>query len=88
MLDEISVPDAMVASVGDELADDVELVVAREEQRALFEFIFGGTAEAHEVFDDVGNAGAAQDFFPKVAGFVTIEVGRVTGAVVVPLVKR
>ena len=61
MLDQVSMSDSIRLSVGEELADDIDLVVAGEEEVFLLEGrfrVFGG--EDGKVFEDIGEAGTGE----------------------------
>ena len=84
VLDEVAFADAGGGDVGQQLAHDVELVVARPDLAVAFlaalsalEFDALGV-----VFDDVGEAVAGERLFPEVVGLEPVGVGRVAGAVV------
>lgn len=89
MLDEIAPPNAVNLGLGEELADNIELVITREDLNRFLGFglfIFGGD-DLGEIFDDSGEALTGEDSFPEIIGFEAVRVRRVAGAVVPTLVK-
>ncbi len=88
VLDQVAAADVVGVGVGEELADDVELVVAGEDQELLLSpLVVGFDDDLGVVFEDVGEAAAGEDLRPEVVGFEAIGVGRVAGAVVPALVE-
>ena len=87
MLDEVGLSGAVGFGVGEELADDIELVVAGEVEGFLGEGGAIAAGEDDKVFDDVGEAGAGEEVFPEVGGAVSGGVGGIAFAEVVAFVE-
>ena len=69
-------------------AHHIELVIAREEQRALGQRCLATAIHTHEMLNDVSHALATENFAPQVGAAMPVRVRWVAGTVVVPLVER
>ena len=90
MLNQIAPPRAMLPRIGEQLADDIELMIARKD---LFIAFFAGVGalffdDLGVVFQNVGQALFAQNRFPEVLGRESGGIRRVARAVVPAHVKR
>lgn len=89
VLDEVALAGAVSFCVGEEVADDGELVIPGE-YLGSFGF-FGvrvfGFEDLCVVFDDVGEFWFGEDVFPEVVGFDAVRVRGVSGAVVIAFVE-
>ncbi len=90
MLDEIAVPDAVLARMREELPHDIELMVARENLllRDLPGFLVLLLDDLGVVLDDVGEPDLGENFLPKVIGLQAIRVRWIPRPVVPSLVER
>jgi len=94
VLDEIAMTDALFPGGGEELAHDVELVVAREDlgSQTSLALLPAGLLilpfdDLGVVFEDVGEALAGKHFFPEIGGFEAVGIGRIARAVVPAFVE-
>ena len=89
VLDQVAAARAVPASVGQELADDIQLVEAREDLRLAL--AVAARVLSHEqrgvVLDDLGEAVAAEHLSPEVVGLDAVGIGRVAGTALVALVE-
>ena len=90
MLDQHAPPRALRLCVGEQLADDVELMEAREQLVALHlaGFRVAPLDDLGVVLDDVGQAERRQDILPEIIRLQPAGVRRIARAVVVSLVER
>src|SRR6266536_4963467 len=90
MLDKVALADPKRLAVVEKLADDIKLVIARED--LLARLLAGLRVLLHHdlcvVFQDVRQAGWRKDALPQVVGLETLGIRRIAGAVLVALVKR
>ena len=90
VLDQVAPAGAVRLCVGEQLAHDVELVVARPDLRRL---LLAGLLvlrldDLRVVLEDVRQAVAREESLPQVVGLEPVRVRRVPGAVVPALVER
>lgn len=88
VLDEVVLSDSAHFSIGNQLGDDIELMIAREDHRLTFVspapvvlFIFDLKVDVTPY--DLKPGLFVQDFFPELISGATLEVWRITGCTVV-----
>ena len=89
MLDEISLPGAVPARIGQEPPHHVELVVARPDLLLplLARLLILGLNDLRIVLQDVGQSVAGEQARPEIVGLEAVRIRRVAGAVVPTLVE-
>ena len=89
MLDEISLPGAVPARIGQESPHHVELVVARPDLLfpLLARLLILGLNDLCVVLQDVGQSVAGNDARPEVLSFEAVRIRRVPGTIVPALVE-
>jgi hypothetical protein len=73
--------------MAEQLAHDVKLLIAGEEEGFLLKGCAAIARNDCEVLDDIGKTLAGEEVFPEVGGFVPVRVGRVAFAVVMAFVE-
>lgn len=87
MLNEIAMPYPMGGRMAQQSADDVQLVVPREDECFLGQRVGALAFEEREMLDDAHKALARENFFPEIGCFVAVGVGRIPFAFVVAFVE-
>ena len=89
VLDQVAPARAVLASVGQELANHIELVEARPDlgRLLLAGLLVLGLDDLGVVLEDVGQAIARQDALPQVVGHEAVRVRRVPRAVIPALIE-
>ena len=90
VLDQVALAGSVLGRVGEQAADDVELVVARPDLRhaLLAGLLVLEGDDLRVVLEDVGEPARRQDLLPEVVGLEPVRVRRVAGAVVPAAVER
>jgi hypothetical protein len=90
VLDQVALAGAVLAGVGEQAANHVELVVPREDLVPLHLLRLGVLSLHHlrVVLQDVGEPGRRQDALPQVVRLESSGVRRVARPIVVALVER
>src|ERR1700693_3353738 len=86
MLDEIVLSWTARASVGFQLPNHLQLVIAGKNEGLLLLLLV--PLEMHEAGEDVEPAIALPDLLPEIGGLMAVWIGRVARTVVIALVKR
>jgi len=89
VLDEVPLAGAALSSVDEQLADDIELVVARKDLVALHPAGLRVLPpdDLGVILEDVGQAGRREDALPEKVGFEAFGIRRIASAVVPPLIE-
>lgn len=89
VLDEVLPAGAVLGDISEQLPHDIELVVAREDRlrRAFARLRILLCDDLRVVLDDAGETLRGKDSPPQVVGHHPVSVGRVTSAVIEPLVE-
>ena len=84
VLDQVALPHSVGGNIGEQLADDVELVVAGPDLGGALAPgpLVADLDDLGVVLEDVGQPVAGQDLLPQVLGLEPFGVGRVAGSVV------